>query len=344
MSTREKLIKARLGLLAMAQELDNVRLACKRAGISRSHFYEIKEAYEKYGAEGLAPQPRRRPRMPNQVPPELEQRILEMTEQFPTYSYVRISGQLRLIGVGVSPSAVRAVWQRHGLTLRIHRLLWLEQKTAERGGVLTERQIRLLQLHRRRTVDPEQHVEAPYPGYLLCQDTYFVGTIQGIGKIYMQSVVDAHCSLAFARLALSKAPMTAVDTLYSRVLPFYEESGAEVDRVLTDNGREYCGRPLQHFYELFLALNQIEHRRTEVRSPQTNGFCERFHRTVKEEFFSVAFRNTLYESLDQLQADLDRYLDFYNRERAHQGHRTKGRTPYQAFSDGLALRPQREAA
>jgi hypothetical protein len=210
--------------------------------------------------------------------------------------------------------------------------------------VLTERQIRLLQLHRRRTVDPEQHVEAPYPGYLLCQDTYFVGTIKGVGKIYMQSVVDAHCSLAFATLALSKAPMTAVDTLYSRVLPFYEEHGADVERVLTDNGREYCGRPLQHFYELFLALNQIEHHRTEVRSPETNGFCERFHRTVKEEFFTLTFRKTFHAGLDPLQAHPDRYLDFYNRERARQGYCTKGRTPRQAFPAGLALRPHREAA
>jgi len=91
MSTSEQLIKARLGALALAQQLDNIRLACKRAGISKSHFYEIKAAYEKYGPDGLAPQPRRRPRMPNQIPAELEARILQMTEQFPTYSYVRLS-------------------------------------------------------------------------------------------------------------------------------------------------------------------------------------------------------------------------------------------------------------
>jgi len=108
-------------------------------------------------------------------------------------------------------------------------------------------------------------------GYLLCQDTCFAGTIHGVGKTYVQNVVNAHCSLAIAKLALSKAPMTAVDTLYSRVLPFYEENGADVERVLTDSGREYCCRPLQHFYELFLALNQIEHRRTEVRSPETTA-------------------------------------------------------------------------
>lgn len=344
MSTTEKLIKARMGMLALAEQLNNVSAACRRAGISRSHYYEIKEAFEKFGAEGLAPQIKRKPRMPNQTPPELEAQILEMTERYPTYSYLRISDQLKLVGIGVSPSTVRAVWQRFGLTLRIHRLLWLEQKTAAQGGILTERQIRLLQKHRGRTTDPEQHVEAPYPGYLLCQDTYFIGTIKGIGKIYMQSVVDAHCSIGFAKLYLSKVPMTAVDVLDDRVLPFYEEHSAEVEHLLTDNGREYCGRELKHHFELFLAISQIRHRRTEVRSPQTNGFCERFHRTVKEEFFSSAFRNQLYESVAQLQQDLDRYLEFYNRERAHRGYRTQGRTPHLAFLEGLLLRPHCEAA
>ena len=336
MSTREKLIKARLGMLALAEELQNITLACRRAGISRSHFYEIKDAFERYGAEGLAPRARRSPRMPNQTPPELEAKILEMTEQYPSYSYVRISGQLRLVGVGVSPPAVRGVWQRHGLTLRYQRLLWVEQRTAARGGVLTESLLRLLQRHRGRVADPEQHIEAPTPGFLLCQDTYFVGTIKGVGRIYHQSLVDAHCSLGFGKLYLSKVPMTAVDLLHDRVLPFYEEHGVEIEHLLTDNGREYCGRPLQHPFELYLTISQIEHRRTRVGSPETNGFCERFNRTLKEEFFAVAFRKTEYQSLDQLQADLDRYLAFYNRERAHQGYRTKGRTPYQAFLDGIA--------
>jgi transposase InsO family protein len=184
--------------------------------------------------------------MPNQIPSELEKQILDMTAQHPTYSYLRISQQLRLIGVGVAPSAVRAVWQRHSLTLRIQRLLRLERKRAAEAGVLTERMIRLIQKHRGRTVDPEQHVEAPYPGYLLCQDTYFVDAIKGVGKIYMRSVVDAHCSLGFARLYLSKAPITAVDTLHNQVLPFYDEHGVTVEHLHTDNGREFCGKELQH--------------------------------------------------------------------------------------------------
>jgi transposase InsO family protein len=239
------------------------------------------------------------------------------------------------VGIGVSPSAVRYVWQRHGLLLRYQRLLWLEQKTAARGGVLTESQLRLLRRHRGKLPDPEQQVEAPQPGFLLCQDTYFVGTIKGVGKIYRQSVVDAHCSLGFGKLYLSKLPMTAVDVLHDRGLPFYEEPQVEVQPLLTDKGREYCGRAVHHPFERFLAIRQIEHRRTDVASPQTNGFCERFHRTGKEEFFQVAFRKTLYESLAQLQADLDRYREFYNRERAPQGYRTQGRTPYQAFLDGV---------
>lgn len=342
MSTREKLIKARLGMLALAEELQNIKLACKRAGISRSHFYEIKEAFEKFGRDGLVAPERRKPRMPNQTPPELEKRILDMTEAYPTYSYIRISGQLRLVGVGVSPSTVRAVWARHGLTLKFHRLLWLEQKVASAGGVLTESQMRLLRKHRGRTQDPEQHVDAPHSGYLLCQDTYFVGTIKGVGKIYMQSAVDAHCSLGFAKLYLSKVPMTAVDLLNDRVLPFYDQHDAQLEHLLTDNGREFCGREVHHPFELFLAINQVRHRRTQVQSPETNGFCERFHRTVQEEFFAVAFRKNLYESVDQLQADLDRYLDFYNRERSHNGYRTQGRTPFQAFLDGLHKNAQQQ--
>lgn len=155
----------------------------------------------------------------------------------------------------------------------------------------------------------------------------FVGAIKGVGKICMQSVVDANCSLASARLAQSKGPMMAVDTLHDRVLPFYEENGVAVEHILTENGREYRGRKLQQFFDLFPALNQIQHRRTAVRPLEANGFRGRFHRTVKVEFFSVAFRRTLDQSLDQLQGDLDRYLDFHNRERAHQGCRTKGRPP-----------------
>lgn len=345
MSTREKLIQARVSMLALADELQNISRACKVAGISRSHFYDVKDAFEKYGREGLAPHPRRRPRMPNQTPPELEQSILAMTKEYPIYSYVKIADQLKLVGVPASASAVRGVWLRQGLLKKYDRLLWLEREAAVTGGPLTERVAKLLARYQRQQVtDPEQHVEAPYPGYLGCQDTYFVGTLKGVGRVYAQTFVDAHCSWAAAKLYLSKLPMTAVDLLHDRVLPQYEGAGVSLERVLTDNGREYCGRPLHHPYELYLTVQQMEHRNTKVHTPKTNGFCERFNRTLKEEFFSVAYRKTLYESVQQLQDDLDRWLVFYNEQRSHQGYRTQGRTPAQAFADGLALVPQADAA
>src|SRR3989454_12142545 len=154
-------------------------------------------------------------------------------------------------------------------------------------------------------------------------------------EIYTLSLHDAlPISLGFGKLYLSKVPMTAVDVLNDQVLPFYEEHGVEIQHLLTDNGRETCGKPLSHPFELYLTIQQIEHRRTQIGSPETNGFCERFHRTVKEEFFSVAVRRTFYQSIDQLARDLDRYLAFYNRDRAHHGYRTKGRTPYHAILEG----------
>lgn len=345
MSTREKLIQARISMLALADELQSISRACKVAGISRSHFYDIKDAFEKYGRDGLAPVARRRPRMPNETPAELEQQILAMTREYPTYSYVKISDQLKLIGVPATANQVRGVWLRRGLVKRYDRLLWLEREAAATGGPLTERVAKLLARYQRQQMtDPEQHVEAPLPGYLGCQDTYFVGTLKGVGRIYAQSFVDAHCSWAQAKLYLSKIPMTAVDLLHDRVLPVYEAEGIALERLLTDNGREYCGRPLHHPFELYLAVQQIEHRNTKVHSPKTNGFCERFHRTLKEEFFSVALRKKLYVSVQELQEDLDTWLRFYNEERSHHGYRTQGRTPWQAFQDGLAAMSQPQAA
>ena len=213
----------------------------------------------------------------------------------------------------------------------------LDKKTASEGGVLTEQAKRLLQKHAGRNGDPEQHIEAPHSCYLLCQDTYFVGTIKGVGKVYMQTVIDAHCSQAFAKVYLSKMPITAADTLNDRVIPFYEEEGVNIERLLTDNGREYCGREARHPFELYLTINQIRHKRTQIASPQSNGFCERFHRTIQEEFYAIAFRKKLYTNLVDLQHDLDEWIRYYNEQRPHSGRYCYGKTPIQTFAEALPL-------
>lgn len=228
------------------------------------------------------------------------------------------------------------MWLRHNLETRHKRLLRLEAQAQEDTYVLSDEQIRLLERH---SCDFRlRHVEANAPGELLNQDTFYWGTLKGVGKVYVQVVVDVFCSLAFAKVYTSKMPITSADLLYDRVLPFYEALGVPVKAVLTDNGREFCGRPEKHPYELLLALHEIEHRTTKVRSPRTNGFVERMNRTLLDECFRVAGRQTWYLSPEEIQRDLDQFLEFYNLKRSHQGYRLKGRTPAQALREALGRR------
>ena len=335
-ATSSQGIKRKLSLLALAEELDNVSKACRLMGFHRDTFYEVRRAFQVGGVAALVEQ-KRGPRgpHPNRVAPEIEERILELALEKPTYGAQRIANELRLQGLNVGPSGVRGVWMRHNIETRSRRLLRLEQASQETTLVLSEAQIRLLERH---SVDFRcRHVEASRPGELLNQDTFFWGTLKGVGKVYVQVVVDVFCSLAFAKVYNSKMPITAVDLLYDRVLPFYASLGIPVEAVLTDNGREFCGRPDKHPYELLLALEGVEHRNTKVRSPRTNGFVERMNRTLLDECFRVAGRSTWYTEVAEIQRDLDTFLDDYNLRRTHQGYRLQGRTPAQALRDALGV-------
>jgi transposase InsO family protein len=135
------------------------------------------------------------------------------------------------------------------------------------------------------------------------RDTFFVGSLKGVGKVYLHAVVDAYGSYAFGFLHVSKQPEAAVAVLHNDVLPFYRDLDLPIRAVLTDNGREFCATE-QHPYELYLALNDIEHRRTRIRTPKTNGFVERFNGTVLDEFFRVKMRDRFYDSVEALQDDL----------------------------------------
>ncbi|HEX5702414.1 MAG TPA: IS481 family transposase, partial [Pyrinomonadaceae bacterium] len=330
-STRRK-----LSLLRLAEELGNVSKACQLMGYHRDSFSEIRRAFQVGGVAALVEQ-RRGPRgpHPNRVAPEIEQKVLDYALERPTHGAQRVANELRLAGANVSASGVRGVWLRHQLETRTKRLLRLEEAAQQTTYLLSAEQIRLLERH---SVDFRcRHVEASRPGELLNQDTFYWGTLKGVGKIYVQVVVDVFCSLAFAKVYNSKMPITACDLLYERVLPFYEALGVPVGAVLTDNGREFCGRPGSHPYELLLAMESVEHRTTQVRSPRTNGFVERMNRTLLDECFRVAGRTTWYENVAEIQADLDRYLSFYNLQRSHQGYRLQGRTPAQALREALGV-------
>jgi transposase InsO family protein len=171
-------------------------------------------------------------------------------------------------------------------------------------------------------------------------DTFTVGSLKGVGRVYMQTVLDCHSRYAWGRLFTTKIPVTAVQTLNNFVLPFFEEHGVKVQTVLTDNGREYCGRLDQHPFELFLQLEEIEHRTTQVRRPQSNGYVERMHRTLLDEHFRIKGRTKFYESVEEMQVDLDEFLAFYNAERPHQGRNMNGRRPLEVFEAGIRISPE----
>jgi transposase InsO family protein len=205
--------------------------------------------------------------------------------------------------------------------------------------VLTESQVQALESARE---EKQAHgeIETHHPGFLLGQDTYYVGYIKGIGKIYQQTGIDTFSNVGFAKLYSDRTGLTAADFQNDKVLPFFDGHSIRVLRTLTDRGREYCGRTENHPYQLYLHLAEIEHSRTKARHPQTNGATERLNQIVGEEFYQVAFRKTLYTSLEQLQGDLDAYMRRYNEERTNQGKRCQGRTPMETFLAGLDLYQQ----
>jgi len=172
---------------------------------------------------------------------------------------------------------------------------------------------------------------------LFGQDTFYVGWIKGIGKIYQQTGIDTYSNVGFAKLYLEKTALTAADFLNDKVLPFFDSKGVRLLRTLTDRGTEYCGVRESHPYQLYMYLNDIEHTRTKARHPQTNGCTERLNQTIMDEFYQVAFRKKLYTSLEEIQSDLDSFMETYNTKRTNQGKRCQGRTPMETFTDGLEL-------
>ena len=328
--TQDKVIKNKLGLLNLAQELGHVSQACKIFGYSRDSFYRFKKLYDEHGDQGLQEISRKKPNLKNRVDESIEKAVISYAVEFPAYGQVRASNELKKRGVFISPGGVRNIWLRHNLQTFILRLKALEEKSAKENLILTESQLQALEKAKEEKVAYGE-IETLFPGYLGAQDTYYVGTIKGIGKIYQQTYIDTYAKVAFCKLYDRKNALVAADLINDRVLPFYEERGVKLLRILTDRGSEYKGIREHHEYELYLSVEDIEHICTKAKSPQTNGICERFHKTVDQEFYQVAFRTKVYKSLEELQNDLDEWLIHYNSKRTHQGKNCVGLTPMECF-------------
>ena len=329
-------IKHKLGLLELAEQLKNVSRACKLMGVSRDTFYRVRNAYQEDGIEALLARSRKVPNVKNRVEPIVEESVLKWALENPAFGQARVSNELRKQGVFVSGGGVRSIWLRHNLETFKKRLMHLEKHMATTNGIYTESQLAALEKKKEDDIACGE-IETAHPGYLGSQDTFFVGTLKGVGRVYQQTFVDTYSKVAQCKLYTMKTPITAADLLNDRVLPFYSQYEIPMLRILTDRGTEFCGKIEQHDYELYLVANEIEHTKTKARHPQTNGICERFHKTILNEFYQVAFRKKVYTMVEQLQEDLDAWVEYYNTQRTHQGKMCCGRTPLQTLEDGKAI-------
>jgi transposase InsO family protein len=342
MTIEQKLIQNKLGLINLAEELGNISQACKVMGFSRDSFYRYRQLLADEGPEGLRERTRRKPNLANRVESHVEQAALKKSFEFPCYGKDRISDQLKLDGIMISGSTVRNIWIRHKLQTLQDRLKWLEQKAQQEGILLTEEQKIALE-KKQEDLIAYGEIETAHPGYLGSQDSFYIGYLKGVGRIYQQTFVDTYSKVAICKLYTAKNSLVAADLLNDLVVPFFDQYESRMLRILTDRGSEYCGNIETHSFQLFLALNEIEHTKTKAYHPQTNGICERFHRTILNEFYRVTFRKKVYQTLDELQDDLDQWLEFYNNQRTHQGKMCCGRTPMNTFLDGLAQWKQKQS-
>jgi transposase InsO family protein len=318
MTKDQMILGHRLSLLSRAKSINNISAACREAGVSRTYYYKWASRFVTYGIQGLYERPRPKPVMPNSTRTDVVEKIFSFIKIYPTYGPGRIANEL---GGIVCAATVYNILKRHGLSRRIDRLLALEDIPADVdiGSVMARKIYQ---------AKPLTGIKSHYTGYMLSVDTFYVCTLKGIGRIYQFTAIDTYSSFGLAYLYTDKSVKSSLDFI-SKTVDRFKDMGITIERVLTDNGKEYTTHwdSGYHMFEEYLKHKSIEHRYTKVRHPWTNGFVERFQRTLLEEFYQPALLKRTYDTLYDLQYDLDQFLYFYNFQRTHQGYRTRGSKP-----------------
>lgn len=328
MTTQELIAENRRSLIIYAQRCGSISRACQSFGVSRTTFYKIKEQYLKTGS--LAPRIRRKAKVPHETSLTKKKLLLKLVYEHPSWGPEKYSYELRKNNICFRPWAVWYTLRRFDLNNKWKRFVYIEQLKAQ-DQPLTERTLRTV----RKGLDKKY--KGLWPGHTVSVDTFYVGCLKGVGRIYQITGLDLASRFGFAKLYLANDQVATTDFIENKVIPAFFNNGLAIDRVLSDNGSEYTGR----LFNKCLQDYEIRHVHIPPGKPVCNAYVERFQRTVNEEFYQKAFRTQLFKTLDQLQSELDKYLMYYNFERPHFGVNPQGAIPVDILKTRRTVLDQR---
>jgi transposase InsO family protein len=328
MAQQEHYLNQRLSVREVEQLLSNASAVYSRSNKCSSgygiDFSELKEKFQHSGLAGLKSLAVTRAAHPHRTPPQVIDSILVVSLEHPDWGCSRISQKLKNQGISISSPTIQKILITKGMGNRNDRVLKLEAKVLAEEAPLSAEQIAFIE--KANPCFRERFSPSDRPGQILAQDAILVGFLKGIGKIYLQFVIDTYNSFAFGFLHPGKRPDCGVAILHNDVLPFYRNYNLTLQTIITKQGRAYCGTE-KHHYELYLTLNEITHLKTPLHDRHGNGFTEQFNQTVLREFFKKSLNAKPYDTIESLQADFDQWLHYYNHKRSHQGYPNIGASP-----------------
>ena len=315
-------------LLELADELGNVSEACRQMGVSRTRYYEWKKLAASYGLDALTPKGRRRPQLPNQTPTHVVNELLTLAVLEPTLGCRQYADRLADRGYGIAKSTVQKLLVDHDLGRRARRVARAAAIAAATTGLVTETAAE---------AEPFGFCHySPTPGGLVAVDSFYIGNLKGVGKVYQLTAVDTATRWAMVAIVLGTPNGAITARFLDQVIRRWRRLGCPVRAVLSDNGPEYVAKA----FTAAVAAKGLEHVRIPPRSPNHNAVCERFHGTILQECWRPAFHRRRFTSIRQLQAQADAWLTHYNHRRRNHSDYMKGRTPDQM----LTIHRNRQAA